>query len=98
VTTEEKAAIQANLLRVAREQLTLDAIFSAPFVAEILDAAIAEEREACARAICEGCAEGWPVEAVAGDRVHVVPPERVTAGFGFGTRKACDASPIWTRP
>jgi hypothetical protein len=49
VTTEEKAAIQANLLRVARDQLALDAIFSAPFVAEILDAAIAEERAACAQ-------------------------------------------------
>jgi hypothetical protein len=66
VTPQERAEIHATLLAKARGMLETDpwAIFSAAFVAEILDAAIAEEREAVRQSIDLLQAGGTPPEAI----------------------------------
>ena len=59
---------------------------------------VAAERDACAKAICEGCAEGWPTEDIDGDLLHILPQERWRPWErSAGNRTTCEAAAIRAR-
>ena len=64
--------------------------------------AVAEERKACRRAICKGCAEGWPVEEDSdGDLLHLLPPDHLDYSlprWARDTHSDCSAAALHARP
>jgi len=60
--------------------------------------AVEKERAACAKAVCEGCAEGWPTEELDGDLLHILPEAMwKPTEYGPGNRSACEAAAILAR-
>jgi len=65
---------------------------------ELIRERVLAEREACAKAICDGCAEGWPTEDTDGDLLHILPREMWQPWEqSAGNRRGCDAAAIRAR-
>ena len=47
----------------------------------------------CAKEICEGCREGWPIENIEGDHMHVLPEHRrgKWEPTAHGTHTGCES-------